>query len=143
MEGHEDEETPYRRRNAIGNAFAVPVTARLLYALALSLTVTTSDAFPLWGDKDLPAPYHHDCLDDLLTPIRDVSSKYSDLCCEFDEYIPSERTTKLVGPDPGAGGRKNRSQRAAATGMQAGTHISKNGLSLSLYPKTNIPRRST
>ena len=136
----EDKDTPYKRRNALGNAFAVPVISRLLYALTLSLTVTTSAAFPLWGDRTLPAPYRHDCLDDLLAPIGQISSKYTDLACEFDKYIPSEWTSKLVGPDPGAGGRKNRSQRQAATGMQAGTHMSKNGLQSPDPRRPAIPR---
>ena len=59
-----------------------------------------------------------------------LAHEFRDLTCEFDEYLPEEWTNKLVGADPGAGGRKNRSERAAAIGLQQGTHLSKNGLSL-------------
>lgn len=40
-----NDNTPYQRRNAVGNAFAVPVTTRLLFALTQALTASGSKAF--------------------------------------------------------------------------------------------------
>ena len=113
-------ETPYDRRSAVGNAFAVPAVARLLFALTMALSVPESSAYNRWSGG-LQQLYFHDILDDVLEPIQKISSKYGNLTCEFEEYIPSDWTDRLIGPDPGARGRRNRAQRAAALANQTGT----------------------
>ena len=95
------EDTPYQRRNAIGNAFSVPVTTRLLFALALSLSVPEAGAFPQWSDPNLAAPYHHDCLDDILPQVSCISQGYSELTCEFDDYMPRSGPIALSAPIQG------------------------------------------
>ena len=54
--GEEDDEdkewmTDMRRRNAIGNAFAVPVVTRLLLALSLVHQAAGTSSFPPWRMK--------------------------------------------------------------------------------------------
>ena len=87
-------------------------------------------AMPAYSDPDLMAPYKHDVLDDILPEAASIAESFSDLTYDVDEYIQGKWNSTLVGPDPGAGGRKNRSQRAAALGTQLGGHLSRNGLSL-------------
>ena len=76
------------------------------------------------------APYIHDTLDDILPEAALIAGEFHDLGNAFDSYISGVWTHTLVGPDPGAVGRKNRSQRAAALGTQLGGHLSKNGMPL-------------
>ena len=125
----------------MGNAFAVTVTTRLLFALTLALSVPGSGALALWSDPSLPAPFHHDCLDDLLEPIHKISSDYSFLVEDFDASLPLGWSDQLIGPDPGAVGRRNRSQRAAAVGSQLGTQMSRNGLPMLIPEDNHSPER--
>ena len=120
----------YTRKNAVGNAFAVPVIARLLSALVAVVSVPGGGAFPAYSSSNLMAPYVHDALDDILPEAACIAADFGDLTNSFDQYIATEWTDTLVGPDPGAIGRKNRSQRAAALGSQLGGHLSKNGMTL-------------
>ena len=55
-----------RRKNAVGNAFAVPVITRLLIALCLCFDQAKASHTALWECQSLPAPLHPDILDDLL-----------------------------------------------------------------------------
>ena len=107
-----------QRRNAIGNAFAVPVITRLLIALTMVVRGEGSSAFPMWADRNLAAPYRHDVLDDIFTEASFVAAKYGDLASELNDYIEPHWHGGLVGPDPGAGGKKNRTQRTAAIGSR-------------------------
>ena len=120
----------YTRKNAVGNAFAVPVIARLLSALVAVVSFPGGGAFPAYSSPNLMAPYVHDALDDILPEAACIAAEFGDLTNSFDQYIATEWTDTLVGPDPGAIGRKNRSQRAAALGSQLGGHLSKNGMTL-------------
>ena len=47
-----------RRRNAVVNAFAVPVITRILVALCVCLEAPKAPAMSLWLDPSLPAPYY-------------------------------------------------------------------------------------
>ena len=93
-----------RRRNAVGNAFAVPVIARILIALCTCLEAPRVSAMSLWLDPTLPVPYYPDVLDDLFPKALELASEYSDLTSEFDSYICPEWANNLLGPDPGAKG---------------------------------------
>ena len=55
----------------------------------------------------------------------------------FDAYLAPHWHGDLVGPDPGAGGKKNRTQRTAAMGVQKNTHLSRDGLQL-LIPEPRL-----
>ena len=98
-ESHTTAETPYERRNAIGNVFAVPIVARLSFALTLALSVQESSAFPRWG-RGLELPYRHDVLDDVLGPISEETKKYSQLTRKFQDYILADEAEAAIGPDP-------------------------------------------
>ena len=139
-EEHCDEDTPHLRRNAIGNTSAVPVTIRLLYALTQALTVPGSGAFPQWSSSVLTAPYHHDCLDDLIPLVHETARDFHDLTSDFLNLLPKDWAPGPIGPDPGAGGRRNRSQRSAATGLQMGSHLSRNGLPLLIPEDEQSPQ---
>lgn len=119
----------YTGKNAVC-AFAVPVVARLLAALVTVINFPQGGAFPAFSDPDLMAPYIHDTLDDILPAAAGLAEEFYDLGNAFDSYIADVWTPTLVGPDPGAGGRKNRSQSLAALGTQLGGHLSKNGMGL-------------
>ena len=116
-------DTQNQRRNAVGNAFAVPVIRRILTGLCVALqtrqaTSVTSRPGPSnmisnWSNNSLAAPFHPDVLDDLWPQFGELAEEFKDLTEEFDAWLPEEWSGKLVGPDPGAGGRKNRSERAA------------------------------
>ena len=120
----------YQRRNAIGNAFAVPVVTRLLLALSLVVQGEGLSAFPAWANQDLAAPYRHDVLDDIFAEASFLAEGYKDLVSEFDSFLQPHWGGDLVGADPGAGGKKNRTQRTAAVGVQKNTHLSRDGLQL-------------
>ena len=100
----------------------------MLMALRV-VPVTGEPKFPQWSDPSLPCPYFHDVADDLLVNVADLAVPYADLTGAFDGFWGGS-AGELVGADPGAMGRKNRAQRAAAGGWQLATHIGKNGLSL-------------
>ena len=95
----------YQRRNAVGNAFAVPVITRLLLALTMAVQGESTSAFPMWADRRLAAPYRHDVLDDIFTEASFIAECYRDLVTEFEDYIEPYWHGDLVGPDPGAGGK--------------------------------------
>lgn len=118
-----------KRRNAVGNAFSVAVVSRLLTALVIVIC-SNFGSVPSLEHPGLAAPYHHDVRDDLLPSIQKTAADFSDFTAEFHESLPKDWSGKLIGPDPGAGGRKNRAQRAAGPGLQQGSHLSRNGLSL-------------
>ncbi len=90
---------------------------------------TGTPKFPQWADPQLPCPHCHDVADDLLVEAESLAAPFTDLTRAFDAFWGGDATA-LVGADPGAMGRKNRAQRAAAGGRQLATHIGKNGLSL-------------
>ena len=117
--------TGYQRRNAIVNAFAVPVVTRLLLALTMVVRGEGPSAFPSWTDRNLAAPYRHDVLDDIFAEASFLAKSYEDMVSEFDAYLAPHWYGDLVGPDPGAGGKKNRTQRTAAIGVQKNTHLSR------------------
>ena len=87
-------------------------------------------AFPSWADRNLAAPYRHDVLDDIFTEASFLARNYRDLVSEFNTFLAPHWGGYLVGPDPGAGGKKNRTQRTAAVGVQKNTHLSRDGLQL-------------
>ena len=126
----DDHTVANQRRNAVGNAFAVPVIRRILQALMVAHWSTSSQGMGMWQDKELAAPYHPDILDDICPLAQKIAEEFQDLTEEFDLFLPKEWSRKLVGAEPGAGGRKNRSERAAAVGIQQGTHLSRNGLEM-------------
>ena len=76
-----------------------------------------SSAFPSWADRNLAAQCRHDVLDDIFTEASFVATNYRDVVSEFDVYLEPHWHGGLVGPDPGAGGKKNRTQRTAAIGV--------------------------
>ena len=119
-----------RRRNAVGNAFEVPVIARIFIALCACLEAPKTSAFSMWLDPALPAPYYPDVLDDVFPTALELASEYSDLTSEFDLFMGPDWKHCLVGPDPGAKGRQHRAQRAASLGVQQGTHLSQNGMQM-------------
>ncbi len=113
------------RRNAVGNAIAVPILSRLILAMLMALRmvpVAGELKFPQWSDPQLPCPYFHDVADDLLVEAEAIAAPFADLTCAFDAFWGGEAGA-LVEADPGAMGRKNRAQRAAAGGRQLATHI--------------------
>ena len=77
---------PFKRRNAIGKAFAVPVLTRLLVALSLCLTTPVEGTFPQWFPGSLAIPHRHDVLDDILLDARFTAARYSDLTSEFVNF---------------------------------------------------------
>ena len=83
-----------------------------------------------WAMPGLAAPFHPDVLDDLWPKCVELATEFSDLGEDFDLFLPQCWKGCLVGADPGAGGRKNRSERAASMGLQQGTHLSRNGLQM-------------
>jgi hypothetical protein len=87
-------------------------------------------AFPSWAERNLAAPYRHDVLDDIFTAASFIAANYKDMVSEFDAYLAPHCHGDLVGPDPEAGGKKNRTQRTAAIGVQKNTHLSRDGLQL-------------
>ena len=111
----------------------------MLTSLILMLCTKPTGAWALWGDASLAGPMRHDILDDLLPAVAAKSQMYRDLTAAFDNFLPQEWTGKLVGPDPGAGGRKNRAQRSAALGLQTGSHLSRNGLNLLVSEEIQNP----
>ena len=127
----------FQRRNAVGNVFAVQVITRLIMGLALVVKGEATSAFPMWADRQLAAPYRHDVLDDVFTEAAFIANSYRDLTTEFDDYIEPHWHGGLVGPDPEAGGRKSRTQRTAAIGVQQNTHLSRAGLQL-LIPEPRL-----
>ena len=74
-----------RRRNAMGNAFAVPVIARILMALGICLEAPTATAMKLWLDLSLPTRYYPDVLDDIFPVAMELASEFSDLTTDFDD----------------------------------------------------------
>ena len=101
----------YQKRTAIGNAFTVPVITRLLLALTMTVQGEGEASF--------------------------IANCYGDLVSKFEDYIAPHWHGDLVGPDPGAGGTRNRTQRAAAIGVQQNTHLSRDGLQL-LIPEPRL-----
>ena len=87
------------------------------------------------GQTWLAAPYCHDVLDDVFTEASFIANCYKDLVSEFEDYIAPHWHGDLV--SPGAGGRQNRTQRAAAIGVQQNTHLSRDGLQL-LIPEPHL-----
>ena len=73
-----------RRRNAVGNAFAVPVVRRILQALVVAHWSKGSKGMEMWADTQLAAPYHPDILDDILPHTQSIAAEFQDLTCEFD-----------------------------------------------------------
>ena len=73
----------YQRRNAVGNAFAVPVITRLLVALASVLSSQASSACPLSADQSPAAPYRHDVLDDNILEAAPIALDFSDLTLDM------------------------------------------------------------
>ena len=94
-------------------------------------------AFPSWADRNLAAPYRHDVLDDIFTEASFIAANDKDMVSEFDAYLAPHWYGDLVGPDPGAGGKKNRTQRTAAIWVQKNTHLSRDGLQL-LIPEPRL-----
>ena len=84
----------------------------------------------------MPAPYYPDVLDHIFPLAMDLASEFSDSISDFDSCMGPNSEKSLVGPDPSARGRLNRSQRAASLGTQQGTHVSNNGLAM-LIPDDN------
>ena len=73
---------------------------------------------------------HADTLDDLLEPAQALARESKDLTQEFDLYMGPSWQDKLIGPDPRATVKQNRTQRAASLDNQLGTHLSKNGMDM-------------
>ena len=73
-----------RRKNGVGNAFAVPVIARLFLALCLCFDPVTASPTALLECQSLPAPLHPDILDDLIALAYMLASEFRDLTEEFD-----------------------------------------------------------
>ena len=79
-----------KRRNAIGNAFAVPVVRRILQALVVAHWSTSSQGMGMWQDTELAAPYHPDVLDDILPHAQRIAAEFQDLTEEFHQLLPQE-----------------------------------------------------
>ena len=62
-----------QRRNAVGNAFAVPVVRRILQALVVAHWSTSFQGMGMWQDIELAAPYHPDILDDILPQAQRIA----------------------------------------------------------------------
>ena len=76
-----------KRKNAVGNAFAVPVIARLLTALVMTINFPKAGAFPAWSDPALLAPYKHDTLDDLLPEAALLAQEFQSIASRFDNFM--------------------------------------------------------
>ena len=76
-----------RRRNAIGNAFAVPVITRILLALCMCLETPKASAMIMWQDPCLTAPFYLDVLDDIIPQAMVFAHECVDLTAEFDSYM--------------------------------------------------------
>ena len=96
----------YQRRNAIGNAFAVPVMTRLLLALSLVVRGEGLSAFPSWADRNLAAPYRHDFLDDIVTEASFLANGYQDLVSEFDSFLLRHWVAIWLAPTPAPEARR-------------------------------------
>ena len=75
------------RRNAVGNAIAVPILSRLILAMLMALRmvpVTGEPKFPQWSDPQLPCPYFHDVADDLLEAAESLAAPFADLTRAFE-----------------------------------------------------------
>ena len=125
-----------RRNNSVGNAFAAPAITRLLVALSLCLQPAASLPSSLCLDPLLPLPIYPDVLDDLFTPALELAKEFQDLTADFDVFMGPSWIDKLIGPDPGAIGRQNQSQRSVGLGVQRGTHLSTQGMPM-LIPDDN------
>ena len=69
---------------------------------------------------------YFDILHDLFAPVLKLEDKYQDPTEAFGSFTGPQWQNKLIGPDPGAVGRRNRSQRAAGL-----TLLSNNSLDMS------------
>ena len=107
----EDHESNNKRRNAVGNAFAVPVIRRLRSALCVALQGSPTEAMTLWCNQTLAAPFHADVLDDTLQPIAHIAAQFQGLQDDFASYVPQCWKHCLIGPDPGAGGRNKNARK--------------------------------
>ena len=76
------------RRNAVGNAFAVPVIRRILMGLCVAVQSKTVTGTGLWQDRSLAAPFHPDVLDDILPQAQCLAEAFLDLTADFDNYLP-------------------------------------------------------
>ena len=131
-----------RRRNAVGNAFAVPVITRILIAICACLETPKASAMNLWLDPSLPTPFYPDVLDDIFPEATKLASEFSDFSSGFDSFMGPTWQHSRIGPDPGAKWRLNRAQRAASLGVQQGTHLSRNGMRMLIpddAPKGSMP----
>ena len=70
-----DDRTHYKRRNAVGDGFTVPVISRILVSLCFALETNQAGAMAMWKDPNLAAPFHDDVLDDLLPETNAKVSK--------------------------------------------------------------------
>ena len=74
-----------KRKNAVGNAFVVPVIARFVVALCFALKPPITTAMHLWEDRRLPAPFHPDVIDGLFGVALVIANDFQDLVQEFDD----------------------------------------------------------
>ena len=118
-------EAAKKRRNAVGNANALPVLRRLV--LAALVSVTSQCTQHPWDSHLLPRPYHTDCAWDVFEEAAEFATLSRDLVEECEIFAGWPRHA-LVGPDPSALGRTNRAHRKAALGNQIGTILGKNAI---------------
>ena len=99
-------------------------------AVCLCFDIAKASNTSLWECQPLPAPLHADTLDDLPEPAQALAQEFQDLTQEFDLYMGPSWQDTLIGPDPAATGKQNRTQRAASLDNQLGTQLSRNGLDM-------------
>ena len=79
-------EAEMKRRNAVGNAIAVPVLMRLIMACVVS--AATASASNLWDDPSLQRPYHIDVAWDVFAEAGSIAKRQSHIIADWGAYAP-------------------------------------------------------
>ena len=77
-------EATLKRRNAVGNALALPVMRRLICGPVLSVTQACLEC--VWDSPDLQHPIHQDAASDVFEKAGDAARRFSWLTAPFDKY---------------------------------------------------------
>ena len=81
----------YERRNALGNAFAAPVSARSFFVFAVASKVQGASGCPDWADTKFAAPYVHQLLHNAFTAVQSIATEFR------SSYLCSSSTCPLNG----------------------------------------------
>ena len=121
-----------KRRNAIGNSFAVPVVGRLLRGLLLVLGFNSglgSVESQTLERARWPFPFQNSALSDLREEAKRTSAAYAWLLSDFHSFAQDKGfNTFGLGSDPGL--TWDPAGQQAALGIQRAMHLSKFGADL-------------